>query len=168
MTYNLRSSHLRGPTEHGVRDLIVKAATGHFGRYGYEKSTVSNLAKSIGFSKAYIYKFFDSKRAIGEVVCANRFATVIEVVGAMVLAAPTAPEKIRALFCGLEEAGGDLLFQDRKLYDIAAIATLEEWSSVIRHEERIRKCSRKSFFWGGRQGCSSENPRLMKSSSVSI
>jgi AcrR family transcriptional regulator len=32
---------------------------------GYGKTTVADLAKAIGFSKAYIYKFFDSKQAIG-------------------------------------------------------------------------------------------------------
>ena len=39
--------------------------------YGYDKTTVSDLAKAIGFSKAYIYKFFDSKQAIGEAICAR-------------------------------------------------------------------------------------------------
>ena len=48
----------RGPADHDVRDQIVAAATEHFSRYGYEKTTVSDLAKTIGFSKAYIYKFF--------------------------------------------------------------------------------------------------------------
>ena len=55
----------RGPADHEVRDQIVTAATEHFSRYGYEKTTVSDLAKAIGFSKAYIYKFFESKQAIG-------------------------------------------------------------------------------------------------------
>ena len=51
----------RGPSDHDVRTQIVEAATEYFKRYGYEKTTVSDLAKAIGFSKAYIYKFFDSK-----------------------------------------------------------------------------------------------------------
>ena len=43
----------------------------HFSRYGYEKTTVTDLAKAIGFSKAYIYKFFDSKQAVN---CFSRIA----------------------------------------------------------------------------------------------
>jgi AcrR family transcriptional regulator len=43
-------------------EQIVEAAFEHFGHYGYEKTTVAELAKSIGFSKSYIYKFFDSNR----------------------------------------------------------------------------------------------------------
>ncbi|WP_191488133.1 TetR/AcrR family transcriptional regulator [Pseudomonas sp. FEN] len=139
MTGHIRTSHLRGPSEHSVRDQIVEAATGHFGRYGYEKTTVSDLARSIGFSKAYIYKFFDSKQAIGEVICANRLATVMGIIDAMVLDAATASEKLRGLFRGLVEAGGDLFFHDRKLYDIAAVAARDRWPSVREHEEHLRK-----------------------------
>ena len=51
----------RGPADHDVRDQIVAAATEHFRLYGYDKTAVSDLAKAIGFSKAYIYKFFESK-----------------------------------------------------------------------------------------------------------
>lgn len=67
----------RGPTEHTVRDQIIAAADEHFSHYGYGKTTVADLAKAVGFSKAYIYKFFDSKQAIGEVICSNRLAVIM-------------------------------------------------------------------------------------------
>ena len=41
----------RGPVDHEVRDQIVAAATEHFRLYGYEKTTVSDLAKAIGFPR---------------------------------------------------------------------------------------------------------------------
>ena len=44
----------RGPLDHAVREQIVEAAFEHFGHYGYEKTTVAELSKSIGFSKSYI------------------------------------------------------------------------------------------------------------------
>lgn len=66
----------RGPAEHDVRTQIIEAATAHFSHYGYDKTTVSDLAKAIGFSKAYIYKFFASKQAIGEVICTNCLAQI--------------------------------------------------------------------------------------------
>lgn len=74
----------RGPEDHEVRDQIVVAATEHFSRYGYEKTTVSDLAKSIGFSKAYIYKFFESKQAIGEMICANCLREIEDEVNAAI------------------------------------------------------------------------------------
>jgi AcrR family transcriptional regulator len=59
----------RGPAEHERREQIIAAAGEHFRHYGYEKTTVADLGKAIGLSKAYIYKFFESKQAIGEAVC---------------------------------------------------------------------------------------------------
>ena len=111
----------RGPLDHSVREQIVNAAFEHFGHYGYEKTTVAELAKSIGFSKAYIYKFFDSKQAIGEVICANRLETIMTAVLAAVADAPSASEKLRRLFRALTEAGSELFFHDRKLYDLSLI-----------------------------------------------
>jgi AcrR family transcriptional regulator len=139
MTKDKNKKTLRGPLDHSVRDQIVEAATEHFGHYGYEKTTVSDLAKAIGFSKAYIYKFFDSKQAIGEVICANRLAQIMDIVNAAIADAPTASEKIRRLFRALVEGGSDLFFQDRKLYDIAAVATRDKWPSTDAYEQRLRQ-----------------------------
>lgn len=94
----------RGPLDHTVREQIVEAAYEHFGHYGYEKTTVAELAKAIGFSKAYIYKFFDSKQAIGEVICANRLDMIMAAVNAAIADAPSASEKLRRLFRALTEA----------------------------------------------------------------
>jgi len=124
---------------HSVRDQVVDAATEHFGHYGYEKTTVSELAKSIGFSKSYIYKFFDSKQAIGEVICTNRLAMIMAIVNSEIADAPSASEKLRRLFRALTEAGSDLFFHDRKLYDIAAVAARDKWPSAEAHEERLRE-----------------------------
>lgn len=139
MTENSNATHSRGPSEHTVRDQIVEAATEHFSHYGYEKTTVSDLAKAVGFSKAYIYKFFDSKQAIGEVICSNRLAIIMQVVDSVVAESPTASERLRRLFRALSETGSDLFFQDRKLYDIAAVAARDEWPSVRALEEHLRQ-----------------------------
>lgn len=129
----------RGPSEHTIRDQVVAAATEHFGHFGYEKTTVSDLAKAIGFSKAYIYKFFDSKQAIGEQICSNRLDMIMEIVNSAIADSPTASEKMRQLLKALTESGSDLFFHDRKLYDIAAVAARDKWPSAETHEKRIQQ-----------------------------
>jgi AcrR family transcriptional regulator len=129
----------RGPADHEVRDQILAAATEHFSHYGYEKTTVSDLAKSIGFSKAYIYKFFESKQAIGEVICANCLAQIESEVAAAVADAEAPPEKLRRMFKTAIEASLRLFFQNRKLYEIAASAATEQWQAVAAYEERLQK-----------------------------
>ncbi|PVY74240.1 TetR/AcrR family transcriptional regulator [Pectobacterium versatile] len=139
MTKHMNTHPPRGPSDHSVRDQVVEAAKEHFGHFGYEKTTVSDLAKAIGFSKAYIYKFFDSKQAIGEVICASRLAMIMDIVNLAIADAPTASEKLRRLFRALTEAGSDLFFHDRKLYDIAAVASRDRWPSAAAHEEKLRQ-----------------------------
>jgi AcrR family transcriptional regulator len=105
----------RGPADHDVRDQIVAAAEEHFSRYGYTKTTVSDLAKAIGFSKAYIYKFFDSKQAIGEAICSKTLSAIVAAVDEAVTGAPTPTEKFRRMFKALKETSVNLFFNDRKL-----------------------------------------------------
>ncbi|MGM3190062.1 TetR/AcrR family transcriptional regulator [Dickeya dadantii subsp. dieffenbachiae] len=128
----------RGPADHDVRDQIVSAATEHFRLYGYEKTTVSDLAKAIDFSKAYIYKFFSSKQVIGEMICANCLQEIEAEIRAAIEEANQPPEKLRQMFKAAVEASLRLFFHDRKLYEIAASSASERWQSAIAYEERIQ------------------------------
>ncbi|MFL6628026.1 MAG: TetR/AcrR family transcriptional regulator [Vitreoscilla sp.] len=129
----------RGPADHEVRSQIVAAATEHFSRYGYEKTAVSDLAKAIGFSKAYIYKFFESKQAIGEMICANCLQEILAEVRGAVAQADQPPEKLRRMFRSITEASLRLFSRDRKLYEIAASAATEQWQAVRAYDEQVRE-----------------------------
>ncbi|MEO5736948.1 MAG: TetR/AcrR family transcriptional regulator [Variovorax sp.] len=129
----------RGPADHDVRSQIVAAATEHFSRYGYEKTTVSDLAKAIGFSKAYIYKFFESKQAIGEMICANCLREIEAEIRVAVDGADRPAEKLRRMFKSGVEASLRLFAEDRKLYEIATSAASEHWQVALVYEEHIRE-----------------------------
>ncbi len=129
----------RGPVDHEVRDQIVAAATEHFRLYGYEKTTVSDLAKAIGFSKAYIYKFFESKQAIGEMICSNCLQQIQADVRAAVDEVDSPPEKLRRMLKALVESCLRLFFLDRKLYDIAASAASGRWPATLVYEAFIEQ-----------------------------
>jgi AcrR family transcriptional regulator len=137
MPHSVTENGTRGPAGHNVRDQIVDAAMQHFAHYGYEKTTVSDLARAIGFSKAYIYKFFESKQAIGEVICSTRLAMIMQRTEAAIADAPGASEQLRRLFRTLSVTGTELFFHERKLYDIAAVASRDRWPSAMAHEERL-------------------------------
>ena len=128
----------RGPADHEVRSQIVAAATEHFSRYGYEKTAVSDLAKAIGYSKAYIYKFFESKQAIGEMICANCIQDILAEVRGAVAQTDQPPEKLRRMFRAITEASLRLFSRDRKLYEIAASAATEQWQVVRAYDEQVR------------------------------
>lgn len=127
----------RGPGEHEVRDQIVAAATEHFSHYGYGKTTVSDLARAIGFSKAYIYKFFASKQSIGEAICVNCLSAIEGEIVAAIASSDSPPEQLRRMFRAAVDASVELFNEDRKLYEIAAAAASESWASTLAYEARV-------------------------------
>lgn len=139
MNQSTSSTGLRGPADHAIRDQIVAAANEHFSHYGYAKTTVSDLAKAIGFSKAYIYKFFDSKQAIGEAICAEHCLGVIMAsVEQSLSEAKTPTDKFRRMFSVTAQSSKELFFADRKLYEIAAVSAAEKWQSTQNYESHNR------------------------------
>src|SRR3954463_76469 len=119
----------RGPADHAIRDQIIKAAGVPFRHYGYAKTTVADLAKAIGFSKAYIYKFFDSKQAIGEAICWRCLSAQLATITEAVEASQGAHEKLRVLFRTAVEENRAQFFEDRQLYDIVTYSCAENWAS---------------------------------------
>jgi AcrR family transcriptional regulator len=120
----------RGPTDHSIRDQIIEAADEHFGHFGYGKTTVADLAKAIGFSKAYIYKFFDSKQAIGEAICSRCLGSVVLSARESIAEGKSATDKLRRLFKSIISTTAGLMFKERKLYDIATYSCAERWPSA--------------------------------------
>ena len=127
----------RGPADHNIRDQIIEAADEHFSHYGYGKTTVADLAKAIGFSKAYIYKFFDSKQAIGEAICERCLGSIVASVEEAVAEGKTATDKLRRLIKTISALSCELFFNDRKLYDIAAFSCAEGWPSSEAYVARV-------------------------------
>jgi AcrR family transcriptional regulator len=131
------ASGQRGPADHNIREQIIAAAAEHFSHYGYGKTTVSDLAREIGFSKAYIYKFFDSKQAIGEAICAQCLGSIGDAADEAIAEGKSATDKLRLLFKTIVEMSTQLFFNERKLYDIASSAASEDWPSAQAYWDRI-------------------------------
>lgn len=134
-----KTSVARGPAEHSVRDQIIKAAHEYFAHYGYAKTTVSDLARAIGFSKAYIYRFFESKQAIGEAITADCLDQLFEQVRESVDQGQDATDKLRRFARMVTTAGTELFFNDRKIYEIAAHAASENWAPTNVYRERLER-----------------------------
>jgi AcrR family transcriptional regulator len=131
--------HEGGP---GIRHQIIEAADAHFSRYGYSKTTMVDLAKAIGFSKAYLYKFFDSKQAIGEAICSRYLFGQLGVVLSAIDSANGANEKLRALFRMVAEQNRTQFFADRQLYEIVSHSRSENWSSSVGHIAQLNELLR--------------------------
>ncbi len=128
----------RGPVEHERREQIVSAALAHFRVHGYSKTSVAELAKSIGVSSAYVYRFFDSKQSIGEAVCFETLATVAKRLFAVESEAGTASNKLRQFYTVLVESGHELFVEHRNMHELVAGAVSQNWTAVANHRKTIR------------------------------
>jgi AcrR family transcriptional regulator len=128
----------RGPAEHAVRDQIIDAANECFARYGYQKTTVADLARSIGFSKAYVYRFFESKQAIGEAICKDRLDRIITEARMAMDEGGSATDRFRRMFRSVTALSVALFFDDRKIYEVAALSALEQWNSARYYSATLR------------------------------
>jgi AcrR family transcriptional regulator len=129
----------RGPADHAIRDQIIEAADEHFSHYGYGKTTVADLAKTIGFSKAYIYKFFESKQAIGEAICSKCLNQIVTAVHESIAEGKSATDRFRRLFKTIIDLTTELCFNDRKIYEIASYSCAEKWPSAMAYLDEIAR-----------------------------
>lgn len=123
----------RGPEEHERRAQILEAADAHFRRYGYDKTTVADIARAIGLSSAYIYKFFESKQAVGEAVCGLCLTDIEAKLAAIAEDDRPPAERLRLFYQSLGAQGVELFFNNRKLHDIVAAAVDGRWRVVSDH-----------------------------------
>ncbi|MBF0888329.1 TetR/AcrR family transcriptional regulator [Gluconobacter sp. Dm-74] len=147
-----KPSGQRGPVDHDRREQIITAAHEHFRRYGYKKTTVADLAKAIGLSTAYLYKFFDSKKAIGEAICTLCHDKLLTDIQTVVREDITPPEKLRKTFQSLAHNGADLFIHDRKMHDIVASAIEEKWHAAIAFDQELSSIIRHIILEGREQG----------------
>ena len=142
----------RGPADHKRRQQILQAADEHFRLYGYRKTTLADIAKSIHLSTPYIYKFFDSKQAIGEAMCWHCLGAVLTQLEESISETNSPVEKLRRIFIGLERIAWQLLSEQKKIYELVSASFEEHWESVGRFKEGIYQMMRKVVIQGRESG----------------
>ena len=150
----------RGPAEHRTRVQLLEAADEHFRRYGYAKTTVADLARAIGVSPAYVYRFFESKQAIGEAVCAMTLGRIRASLRAIETEPRSASERLRRVYRTLVDKGGELYFNERKLHEIVIAAIEGHWSAVADYKESLKALVRRLVVAGREAGEFERKPPL--------
>ena len=142
----------RGPAEHQRREQILRAAGEHFRHYGYRKTTVADLAKAINLSPAYIYKFFVSKQAIGEAVCALCLGERTSALEKIVEETASPVECMRKIYKTLAQKGAQLFFEDRKMHDLVTASFEEQWNNLEAHNQSLINIIRRVIVRGRELG----------------
>ena len=125
------------PAGASTRAAIVDAAERLFRSIGYQKTTVADIARELHMSPANVYRFFPSKAAINQEICA-RILSTLEAAAWQLARGPARPaDRVRALFRMLQQQTEALFFQERRMHDMVAAALQENWPTVAKHIKEI-------------------------------
>lgn len=138
--------------EHSTRVSILDVAERLFAQIGFEKTTVSDIARELRMSPANVYRFFSAKAEINEAV-GRRVLHATEAVGAGVVQGPgSASEKLRAFLAALEAANDNRFLSNCKLHDLLETAFSENWAIARDHVEKITRQLCEIISEGSRDG----------------
>ena len=88
----------------------------------------------MGVSSAYLYRFFDSKQAIGEAVCAMTLAKIDVALKEIAERDDSATQRLRDLLDCLLEKGLELFLKERRMHDIV-VAIENQWHHMSVHDD---------------------------------
>jgi AcrR family transcriptional regulator len=142
----------RGPAEHERRVQILEMAEELFRDHGYRRTSVTDVAKAVGVSSAYIYRFFDSKQAIGEAVCAMCLAKIDEAIREVAERDEPATQRLREMLQCLLAQSLKVFLRERRLHDIIVAAIENEWQVTEAHEQAIYEVIEKIVSEGRESG----------------
>lgn len=131
------TSGQRGPSDHHRREQIIEQADAHFRLYGYRKTSVASLAKAIGVSSAYLYRFFDSKQAIGQAICHSVLAGLTTQLQAIVDSDLPAIERLRRYTATACTLSLELFLQEGRMHEVVIEALQNAWPPVALYEQQL-------------------------------
>jgi AcrR family transcriptional regulator len=121
------------PAAASTRAAIIDSAERLFRTLGYQKTTVADIARELRMSPANVYRFFPSKAAINEAICARLLARLDEAVLSVAHGPGSPAERLRAVFRLLQEQTRAMFFEQRRMHDMVAAALEENWPIVAEH-----------------------------------
>jgi AcrR family transcriptional regulator len=124
--------------EADMRDRILVVAERLFRDIGYQKTTVTDIAKTLRMSPANVYRFFDSKKSINAGVARRLMGEVEAAVDAIVAEQRPAPQRMRELLASVHQMNAERYVGDAKLHEMVAVAMEESWDVCEAHMQRIK------------------------------
>jgi len=131
---------------------ILAVAERLFSEIGFEKTTVSDIARELHMSPTNIYRFFSAKADINEAI-GRRLLAAIEAAGdGIVKNSASARDKLRALLAMIASANEERFLSNRKLHDLLETAFSDNWPIARDHIEKITEFMGEIISQGNRDG----------------
>jgi AcrR family transcriptional regulator len=118
-----------------TRRRIVETAEKLFRQFGYQKTTVADIAAELSMSPANVYRFFASKSAINEAVTMLLTGEVEEVArAAATMPGLSAKQRLSQLIHDTYRATVQRYIKDQRMHAMVHAAIEENWEVVRAHK----------------------------------
>lgn len=126
------------PTADETRARILAEAERLFRQHGYAKTTVAEIAKCCGMSPANVYRFFASKAAINEAICAEQLAEGEALARRIARRDEMPSARFRAFICEIHEHHRERFAKERKLHELVEVAMEQNWRTIEQYKANLR------------------------------
>ncbi len=135
-----------------TRDAIIDVAEQLFGRVGFQKTTMGDIARQLRMSPANIYRFFGAKAELSDAV-GRRLLNEVETFVIDIANRPApASHRLRACITAIEDSNARRFLFEPRLHELIETAFDESWPSVTDHVETIEKSLSAIISQGSRNG----------------
>jgi AcrR family transcriptional regulator len=124
-------------TNEETRQCILMAAWDHFRQLGFRKTTIADIAETLGMSSANIYRFFPSKDALTEAICRNMLGRLLASVREAAASPGSAAARIGAVLMTLHRHHREQMTHEKRVHEVVAEAMEQNWGAI---EEFLMAC----------------------------
>ena len=118
------------PEEELCRD-IVNAALNRFLKYGYNKTTMAEIAEDSGMSAANLYRYFDNKQDIASACCTKSMAEGLERLRHVANSQMPFSKRLEKYALTMISTNHDLATADSKIGELVAFITRDRAEIVL-------------------------------------
>lgn len=123
------------------RERILDVAERLIRRIGHRKTTVADIARDLGTSRANVYRFFPTRAAIDLNVCARISNRTLEAAWGISQRRDAAGTRLASMFDALHRQARKRLTDEPHVHELLVVATVGKWEVAKRYFDAITRMS---------------------------
>ena len=140
-------------TAEETRNIILDKAFIRFGRYGFGKTTMAEIAKDCEMSAGNLYRYFENKKEIGAGCASRCMQQKLELVREIIRNHRKKPEKkLQAFALDVLEYMHQQFSDQPRLMELVDFISYERWDIVAKYMEQERSLLSEILSEGNRHG----------------
>ncbi|TDR35200.1 TetR family transcriptional regulator [Aquamicrobium defluvii] len=118
-------------------ERILEAAERLFRHYGYNKTTVADIARDLGMSPANVYRFFASKEQIHQAICGRMLAASLELNRSIAALPLGAAERLRRCVLTQHKLTVETMLDEQKVHEMVIVAIERDWHVIDKYIDQL-------------------------------